>query len=53
MPGPTRGRRVARNRPGHLELGGPPLRIWVNLPRWGDGSTGESPIREATNDVIV
>lgn len=40
----------------HVDLpmiGSPPLRIWVDLPRWGDGSTGESPIREATNDVIV
>lgn len=34
-------------------IGGPPLRIWVDLPRWGDGSTGEDPIREQTNDVIV
>jgi len=34
-------------------IGGPPLRIWVDLPRWGDGSTGEDPIREWTNDVIL
>lgn len=34
-------------------IGGPPLRIWVDLPRWGDGSTGEDPIRELTNDVIL
>lgn len=34
-------------------IGGPPMRIWVDLPRWGDGSTGEDPIRQLTNDVVV
>lgn len=34
-------------------IGGPPLRIWVDLPRWGDGSTGEEPISEWTTDAIL
>lgn len=34
-------------------IGGAPLRIWVDLPRWGDGSTGEGRIRELTNDVVI
>ncbi|WP_239550592.1 hypothetical protein [Dietzia cinnamea] len=40
----------------HLDvpmIGGPPLRIWVDLPRWGDGSTGEEPISEWTTDAIL
>lgn len=40
----------------HVDLpmiGSPPLRIWVDLPRWGDGSTGEGPIPELTNNVIA
>lgn len=34
-------------------IGGSPLRIWVDLPRWGDGSTGAGPIRALTNEVIL
>ena len=34
-------------------IGEPPLRIWVDLPRWGDGPTGEDPIRQLTNDVVI
>lgn len=34
-------------------IGRPPLRIWVDLPRWGDGSTGEGRIAELTEEVIV
>lgn len=34
-------------------IGAAPLRIWVDLPRWGDGSTGEGSTRELTNDVVV
>lgn len=40
----------------HVDIpmfGGPPLRIWVDLPRWGDGSTGEEPISEWTTDAIL
>lgn len=32
---------------------GAPMRIWVDLPQWGDGSTGEGLIRELTNDVVI
>lgn len=32
---------------------GAPMRIWVDLPRWGDGSTGEGSIRQLSNDVVV
>ncbi|MBB1023693.1 MULTISPECIES: hypothetical protein [unclassified Dietzia] len=34
-------------------IGGAPLRIWVDLPRWGDGSTGEGRIAELTQEAIV
>lgn len=34
-------------------IGGAPLRIWVDLPRWGDGSTGEGRIADLTQEVIV
>lgn len=34
-------------------IGGAPLRIWVDLPLWGDGSTGEGRIAELTQEVIV
>lgn len=34
-------------------IGGAPLRIWVDLPRWGDGSTGEGRIAELTVEAIV
>lgn len=34
-------------------LGGAPLRIWVDVPRWGDGFTGEGSIRELTDDVVI
>lgn len=34
-------------------IGGPPLRIWVDLPRWGDGSTGEGSTRQLTDDVVI
>lgn len=33
-------------------LGGPPLRIRVDLPRWRDASTAEDSIREWTTDAI-
>ena len=32
---------------------GAPMRLWVDLPRWGDGSTGEDPIRKLANEVVV
>ena len=34
-------------------IGAPPLRIWVGLPRWGDGSTGEAPISEWTIEALL
>ena len=47
--------------PGHRPLahvdvpviGGPPLRIWVDLPRWGDGSTGEGSTRDLTQQIVI
>lgn len=49
--------RAATMRPlAHVDVpmfGGPPLRIWMDLPRWGDGSTGEEPISEWTTDAII
>lgn len=34
-------------------IGGTPLRLWVDHPRWGDGSTGEGSTRELTNNVVI
>lgn len=34
-------------------IGGPPLRIWVDLPRWGDGSTGEGSTRNLSDAVVI
>ena len=34
-------------------LGGARLRIWVDVPRWGDGVTGEGSTRELTDDVVI
>ena len=34
-------------------IGGPPMRVWVDLPRWGDGSTGEGSTRDLTLQVVI
>ncbi len=31
---------------------GAPTRIWVDVPRWGDGPTGEGSLREVADDVV-